>query len=209
MIYALINGSPKAAGSGSAELIRRFRPMVPMRHECREIDMHNGRLSDDALRSLYECEAWVFFFPLYVDGIPSHLLSCLLSLEKRARRGTRVYAVINCGFIEGEQTETAMLLMENFCARAGLEWCGGIGIGGGGCLSMVKLIQHQQLPWMKIERALRRLCSAMCRRVMLPVMYTSIGLPKPFYKLGAEIMWRVDLMKNGSLPHKLKKRLKP
>ena len=31
---------------------------------------------------LLEAEAWVFAFPLYIDCLPSHLLSCLEQLEK-------------------------------------------------------------------------------------------------------------------------------
>ena len=48
--------------------------------------------------------------------------------------------IANNGFIEGKQNEPLMQVMENFCARSGLEWCGGIGIGGGVMLNVERIM---------------------------------------------------------------------
>ena len=52
----------------------------------------------------------------------------------------KVYVIANNGFIEGKQNEPLMRVMENFCALAGLEWCGGIGIGGGVMLNVERIM---------------------------------------------------------------------
>ena len=52
----------------------------------------------------------------------------------------KVYVIANNGFIEGRQNEPLMQVMENFCARSGLEWCGGVGIGGGVMLNVERIM---------------------------------------------------------------------
>jgi hypothetical protein len=75
---------------------------------------------------LTECNVLVFAFPLYVDGIPSHLLNCLRKLEKffggLDKKDIMVYSLGNCGFYEGDQNKLAIEMMENWCAKAGLKW---------------------------------------------------------------------------------------
>ncbi|MGI6608135.1 MAG: hypothetical protein ACOX1F_04055 [Erysipelotrichaceae bacterium] len=51
-----------------------------------------------------------------------------------------LYCVANNGFIEGRQNKPLMLVLENFCHRAGINWCGGIGIGGGVMLNIIRIV---------------------------------------------------------------------
>jgi hypothetical protein len=80
---------------------------------------------------------------LYVDSIPSHMLPFMQEMEELCRgNGLRlkVYVIANNGFIEGKQNEPLMQVMENFCARSGLTWCGGIGFGGGVMLNVERIM---------------------------------------------------------------------
>lgn len=52
----------------------------------------------------------------------------------------KVYALSNGGFIEGCQNKPLMQVLENFCTRSNIEWCGGIGIGGGVMLNVLRII---------------------------------------------------------------------
>lgn len=95
------------------------------------------------LRQVEDADAVVFGMPLYVDGVPSHVLRFLAELEAFCRqKGCRfsVYCVANNGFIEGRQNEPLMQVLENFCARAGLAWGGGVGIGGGVMLNVSRIL---------------------------------------------------------------------
>ena len=94
------------------------------------------------LSRLADADAVVFCLPLYVDGVPSHVLRFLETLEGFSREnglGFRVYCIANNGFIEGRQNEPLMQVFEHFCTRAGLRWCGGVGIGGGMMLNVTRI----------------------------------------------------------------------
>ena len=95
------------------------------------------------LEQLRDAQAAVFGLPLYVDGVPSHVLRFLEEMEAFCRENglkLRVYCVANNGFIEGKQNEPLMQVFENFCARAGLVWGGGVGIGGGVMLNVTRIL---------------------------------------------------------------------
>jgi len=95
------------------------------------------------LKELEDADTVVFSMPLYVDGVPSHVLPFLQEMEKWCRDndpGLRVYVIANNGFIEGRQNEPLMQVMENFCIRSGIEWCGGLGIGGGVMMNVMRIM---------------------------------------------------------------------
>ena len=95
------------------------------------------------LEQLRDAQAVVFGLPLYVDGVPSHVLRFLQEMEAFCRENglkLRVYCIANNGFIEGKQNEPLMQVFENFCARAGLVWGGGVGIGGGVMLNVTRIL---------------------------------------------------------------------
>lgn len=95
------------------------------------------------LDQIRDAGAVVFGIPLYVDGIPSHVLRFMEEMEvfcKASGLYINVYCISNNGFIEGRQNEPLMQMMENFCARPGLNWCGGVGIGGGVMLNVTRIL---------------------------------------------------------------------
>ena len=95
------------------------------------------------LEQLHDADAVVFCLPLYVDGIPSHVLRFMEEMEAFCRQNSlrlNVYCVANNGFIEGRQNEPLMQMFEHFCARAGLTWGGGVGIGGGVMLNVTRIL---------------------------------------------------------------------
>ena len=95
------------------------------------------------LEQLQDAQAVVFGLPLYVDGIPSHVLRFLEKMEtycKERDLHLSVYCIANNGFIEGKQNEPLMQGFEHFCNRAGLSWGGGVGIGGGVMLNVTRIL---------------------------------------------------------------------
>lgn len=103
---------------------------------------------DRILARLSDAQAVVFALPLYVDGVPSHVLRFLEKMEAFCKDNSlrlSVYCVANNGFIEGKQNEPLMQTFENFCARAHLNWGGGVGIGGGVMLNVYRIVYTVQL----------------------------------------------------------------
>ncbi len=95
------------------------------------------------LEQLRDAQTVVFGVPLYVDGIPSHVLRFLEKMEVFCREnGLRlsVRCIANNGFIEGKQNEPLMQCFGHFCGRAGLSWDGGVGIGGGVMLNVSRIL---------------------------------------------------------------------
>ena len=95
------------------------------------------------LGNIRDAEAVVFGVPLYVDGIPSHVLRFMEEMEVFCKENglhIRIYCIANNGFIEGRQNEPLMQLFEHFCSRAGLNWCGSVGIGGGVMLNVTRIL---------------------------------------------------------------------
>ena len=95
------------------------------------------------LEQLRDAQAVVFGLPLYVDGVPSHVLRFMEEMELFCRENSlklSVYCIANNGFIEGKQNEPLMQVFGHFCTHAGLEWGGGVGIGGGVMLNVTRIM---------------------------------------------------------------------
>ncbi|MBR3363448.1 MAG: hypothetical protein IKG53_01060 [Solobacterium sp.] len=95
------------------------------------------------LAQLRDAQSVVFCLPLYVDGVPSHVLPFLQKMEVFCRENNlnlHVCCIANNGFIEGRQNEPLMQVFENFCVRAHLVWGGGVGIGGGVMLNVSRIL---------------------------------------------------------------------
>lgn len=141
MKTVFINGSPKKSGSVSAYILGIVRLLVKG-----EVVKERVRTPGDykrVLEQIRDADAVVFGLPLYVDGVPSHLLPFMKEMEAFCKENdihVRVYVASNSGFIEGSQNRALMQVFENFCKRGSLPWCGGIGIGGGVMLNVMKIL---------------------------------------------------------------------
>ncbi len=202
---ALINGSPKAEGSNSQHIIDELKE--ELKEDCRieEIPMHTGRVENP--RKLFSCSVWVFVFPLYVDAVPSHLLRCLQQLESYMaleQPSVTVYAVVQNGFYEAEQNQPAMEMMENWCARCYLNWGMGVGVGGGGMLTM--LDQKHNFCMLNIEETLGSLAECILEEKNAPVQFAEPNLPRKIYHLAAEKSLQKTAKANGLTREDLRKR---
>ncbi len=141
MKTVFINCSPKKRFCASAYFLflqRLFTGGEKVTEKLRAPADH-----DRILAQLREAQAVVFGVPLYVDGIPSHVLRFMEKMEAFCKENglhPRVYCIANNGFIEGKQNEPLMRCFEHFCSRAGLSWGGGVGIGGGVMLNVTRIL---------------------------------------------------------------------
>lgn len=141
MKTVFINGSPKKKMSVSAHLMGMLRMLVrgkTVREQVRNQADHARVL--DAIR---DADNVVFSLPLYVDGVPSHMLAFMKEMElfcKAQGIHPHVYVLSNGGFIEGGQNKPLMQVFERFCQRSGLHFAGGLGIGGGVMLNVLRIL---------------------------------------------------------------------
>ena len=146
MKTVFINGSSKKKAGASAYLLQVQKLFVRSKKVKENL---RGR-EDHAriLENLKDADAVVFSLPLYFDGIPSHVLEFLEKLQEFCNENSlslKVYAISNGGFIEGKQNQATLNVFENFCARSGNEWCGGLGVGGGVMLHVMRLVFRLQI----------------------------------------------------------------
>ena len=201
MRIALINGSPKTNGSVSAAILQDVRPLLEA--ENRVIDAYhlNGpAIRAEEIANLSQCDILIFAFPLYVDGIPAHLLQCLLQLEESlvtSKKEITAYAVVNCGFYEGRQNSLAIAMIENWCHRAGLRWGQGLGIGAGGMLAGIRSVPLGSGPKKNLGRALEQLAINVSQGASQESLFITANFPKFAYKLAAEAGWVRSAKTNG------------
>lgn len=141
MKTVLINGSPKRKLSVSSYLLGILRLWV--RGGVVKEQIRSKKDHERVLEHIKTADTVVFGLPLYVDGVPSHILAFLKDMESFCREHSicvKVYVISNGGFIEGNQNRPLMQVMENFCRRSKIEWCGGIGIGGGVMLNVLRIM---------------------------------------------------------------------
>lgn len=208
MRIAMINASPKSSNSASAELLKDLKACMKKDHIYSDITFHNSDVSDAAISNLNVCDAWVFAFPLYVDGVPSHLLSCLQQIETSdiPNKNIMIYCIVNSGFYEGKQNAIAIEIMKNWCYKSGLQWGSGIGVGGGGGLSQMKSAPIGKGPKASLGKAFSTLGNHIENKTTSENIYISIDFPRWLYKLAAETGWKQQIKKNGGKTKDLSRR---
>ena len=207
MRIALINGSPKINNSASSTLLADVREYLGEQAEVVNLGFHLPTVQKEIVEELTKMDAWVFAYPLYVDGIPGHLLSCLVQLEEAHIQNPQIhiYGIVNCGFYEGIQAELALKLLHNWCLKTGFTWSGGIGVGGGGGLAKMPKLEAGHGPRAPIENALAELSAVILKRETQDNRYVTVAFPRFLYKMAAEFGWRQMIKKNGGKTRDLRK----
>ncbi len=199
MRIALINGSPKVNNSTSGVLLEDLKGYLGENAEVVNFEFHSAAVSREVIEELAGADAWVFAYPLYVDGIPGHLLSCLIQLEEARlqNRQIHIYGIVNCGFYEGIQARLALQLLQTWSLKAGFIWSGGVGAGGGGGLAMMPRLEPGHGPKAPIDKALADLSDIILKEEVQENNYVSVAYPRFLYKMGAQIGWRRMIKANG------------
>jgi hypothetical protein len=206
MRILLVNGSPRRAAANSRIVLDALRARLGEGHEYRMIEtMAAGTAAPEDL----DVDFVVLAFPLYIDSLHSRLLSWLLSYEalrrgaeasRGAPRRIGMVAVANCGFHEGVQNATALRIIENFCARAGIEWRGGVGIGTGEMLREIKSAPDDMFIKRPVSAALDAVASLVGEAgtsASAGNLYVSLAFPWIAFKAAGHMGWRRQAKANG------------
>lgn len=125
----IINGSPRAPRSNSKKYAELFAKYCPMSSEYFQISAKNHLQLCEQIEGFTEI---LLVFPLYVDGIPVTLMNFLKTLEANPpKTRPKVSVLINCGFIEPEQNNVAVKIIQYFCKEQGYPFASALRIGSG------------------------------------------------------------------------------
>jgi hypothetical protein len=139
MNIVVLNGSPQKKLSASAYFSGILK-LALAGNKITEYSLRNKEHFPLVFESMKTASAVVLAVPLYVDGIPSHVLRFLHEAERFCRSAAchfKLYVISNSGFIEGRQSEIHLRQYRCWCGRAGVAYGGGLGIGGGVMLHVV------------------------------------------------------------------------
>ncbi len=146
MKIVLINCSPKKQLSASAY----FLAIEKLFLKGKKVVLKLKESSDyiNVFEELIDADSLILCLPLYSDGVPAQVLAFLEEAEKVFLKNDfklNLYCIANNGFIDGKENEPLMQILENFCLRAKINWGGGIGIGGGVMLNIIRLVSVVQI----------------------------------------------------------------
>lgn len=204
MKICIINASPKVSKSFSDYILKEIKKFLNT-EEIFELHFEKSKPQDSDIEIIKDMDILLIAFPLYVDTLPSHLISCLSQIEKEnINKDIKVYAICNCGFFEGDQCDIALKNIECWCNKTGFIWQEGIGIGGGPLYT--KLDENSKLT-KDMKMSLRLIANDILNERGCENSFISPILPRFIYKFLVERLWRSTLKKNGLKKKELFRRI--
>jgi hypothetical protein len=202
-----IVGSPKSKGSMSAALLEAvFSHLEGAETECvltSGLDAGGTpEVAADVTARMLDADAVVLTFPIYVDGLPSHLLRLLEAVGTGLReknpdgdgKPATVYVVANCGFFEPEHTGPAIEQVRLWCEMTGLKFGRAFALGGGGIGARIPVGRG---PLRRAGKAARSLANSILALESGETLSVRIGIPRFLYILGGHRGWNAAAKRRG------------
>ena len=209
----LLVGSPKAKNStseslGSYLLDQIVESGVGDKIETETIRIHSYLRSEekiqDILSKVYEAELLLLAFPLYIDSLPWPVIRLLeLISEHRPTTGQKmpkIAVICNCGFPESSQNVLAVQICQLFASGVGMDWLGGLALGGGGAIGGKSLTELGGLV-RNVRTSLDIAALALAAGEVIPgealELMAKALIPKWLYILIGNHNWKRTARKNG------------
>ncbi|MGE5359577.1 MAG: NAD(P)H-dependent oxidoreductase [Bacteroidales bacterium] len=173
----LLVGSPKPSGSASETIGTYLMQQLASRgFETATAHLHRSVRSPGSLDELGclvdDCDVIVLAAPLYVDSLPAPVIRAFEVLA--ARRGPsdahtkpRLLAIVNSGFPESFQSDTAIAICRLFARDAQFDWAGGFRVGGGGVVGS-KALAEARGPAKRLAQGLALAAAALASGLPVP-----------------------------------------
>ena len=175
----IINGSPRAPKSNSKRYAQIFMKYCDAKTSYFNLTKGNHKELCTEMENYTDI---LFVFPLYADALPSGFLEFLKTLENNppAHKPT-ISILINCGFLEHEQNETAIRMMQLFCNKNDYTVGSVLMLGSGEAIL--------DTPFSFIARRnIRKLAKSIGTKKYTKISAT-MPLTKQLFKLAATVYW--------------------
>jgi len=204
----ILTGSPKGRDSSSFLLGSRLGEALRNHGvTVRDEFAHQALRTEEGTRRLLDAvdasDLLVLAFPLYVDSLPAPLTRLLeLAAERRTASaspgGPLLAVLVQCGFPEAHQCDTAVGICRLFAGRMGMRWAGALAMGMGGQLGG----GFRKLPGggRNILEAIDRTGESLATGGDVPgeamALFSRPLVPRWLYTLFGNLGWRVQMRKN-------------
>lgn len=183
----ILNGSPRAPRSNSKRYAELF---------CKHCSAKTAYFNLSPNNHVEICEKLSNFsdvllvFPLYADALPVSLLDFLKTLEQHPPKQKPVVSVlINCGFMEYQQNDIAVRMVELFCKQNGYRIGSVLKIGSGEAIL--------DTPFKGLAaRKIKRLAASIVNQTY-QTMHITMPLPKRMFVRASTTYWVNYAKKNG------------
>jgi NAD(P)H-dependent FMN reductase len=206
----LLVGSPRGSASASAAISAHLAGLLREHGLTVSTEwIHRNVREDPELwrlaGALGAADVVVLATPLYVDSLPAPVTRALEVLARRraagARLPSRFLAIVNSGFPEAVHSDTALAICRQWAGEAGLDWIGGLGIGGGGMLAGRPLAELGGRA-RSVTRALALSADAIARGMIIPEearrLAGTLPIPAWLYRFFGEWGFRQEAKKHGT-----------
>jgi hypothetical protein len=111
--------------------------------ETQKLHIQASMRSPQAQKAMLELvgasDLLILAFPLYIDSLPAQLIAALEKISAQRKNAPSpktqgLVAIVNNGFPEANQNATALAICRQFALETGIEWTGGLSLGGGGAI---------------------------------------------------------------------------
>jgi multimeric flavodoxin WrbA len=206
----LLVGSPRLEKSTSSSLgSYLFEQLKQHGVETETIYIYKAINTLDRMEALRQAinraDLVVLAFPLYVDTLPAPVISVLESVVTHGTAkttATRFAAIVNCGFPEASQNDSAVALCAEFARTAGFEWMGGLSLGAGEGMVQARPLKEMGGQGASLRQALEVAAGELAQGQ--PVSDSAQELlakplmPQWMYRLGGTIGWKMRARKYGT-----------
>lgn len=194
MEILMINASPRAPISHSKEYARMLAQQFLSNQEItvkHTIALGEKRIEESAACT-QSADYVVLVFPLYVDSVPVTVLSLFSCLERlyAAKKAKFVmHVVVNCGFLEAYQNDTAVAAVKLFCKQNNIAFGSALCIGSGEAILGTPFRR-------RVEKALCKLSESIVNGEE-ETYYVQMPLPKWMFVRAGNRFWQKRGEANG------------
>ena len=150
----IVNGSPRAPRSNSKRYAALLKEYLSSGTDEYNVTEKRHR---EICKRLGQYDGILFVFPLYADGLPVTLMYFLKELETyEAEKKPAVHVLINCGFLEPEQNDTAVEMIRFFCRKNGFPFGAALCIGSGEAILETPFVPVVKRGLKKFAKAVER-----------------------------------------------------
>lgn len=201
----LLVGSPRGPKSTSESLgTYLLQRLQEQGMETETVRIYPALKSEDRLGGMFDAldraDLVILAFPLYVDSLPAAMTRVLELVAGRPRAARAIgkqqlVAIVNNGFPEVSQNDTALTICRLFAREAGFEWAGGLALSAGPAIDGKPLAEAGGMV-RNVTQALDLAASALAEGQAIPQEATDLMarsiMPPWMYVMTGNLGWRIQ-----------------